>query len=321
MQDVNQQSTNKDQIQQSAKATIIIKRIVAGGHAHHGGAWKVAYADFVTAMMAFFLLLWLLNSVPTEKLKGVAQYFEPTVGISGSKGIGFQGGKSQNEEGQSQFDKAQGVKYGVMSKGNIVSAPQSGTVINNDEAENESLTLVEGELKKVMVSNNELSQFQDSIQFAVTPEGLVIKIIDQDKYPMFKPGSAELETVTKNIISKIVNLIKYSPNFISISGHTDSDASNLQKNYSNWELSTDRANAARRFMVEQGMPIDQISRIVGRADAEPLDSSNPNSSRNRRIVITLLRNSIMPFNKISAPRQLLEPIESNNITGNTTGSQ
>lgn len=299
----SQQPDKKDE--KGGKAPIIIKKINAGEHGHHGGAWKVAYADFVTAMMAFFLLLWLLNSVPSEKLKGVAQYFEPTVGISGSKGIGFEGGRAQSKVGASNYDNQQGVKYGVMSKGDIVSTPKTGTEVTIEESDNESFTMVEGELKKAIMADKEMSQFQDSVAIEMTAEGLQIRVMDQEKYPMFKPGSAELETYTKNIITKITNLIRFSPNFLAISGYTDSDNSGLPKDYSNWELSSDRANAARRFMVEQGISADQIARVVGKADAEPLDTANPNSPRNRRITITLLRNSVMPSNKMSAPKQIL----------------
>jgi chemotaxis protein MotB len=298
-----QQDSKKDDGKK--KAPIIIKKINAAHHGHHGGAWKVAYADFVTAMMAFFLLLWLLNSTPSDKLSGIAQYFEPTIGISGQKGIGFEGGKSQNKDGISTYDKEQGVKYGVMKKGEIIAAPQKGDTVSNEEMENERFTLVEGELKKVIMSDAELAQFQDAISFDVTPEGLQIKITDQDKYPMFQAGSANLNSYTKNVITKIVGLIKYSPNFLQISGHTDSDTTGMNSDYGNWELSADRANSARRFMIDQGVPQDQIARVVGRADAEPLDQDNPNSPRNRRITITLLRNSIMPFNKVSAPKELL----------------
>ena len=286
----------------SGGQTIIIKKISAAHHGHHGGAWKVAYADFVTAMMAFFLLLWLLNSVPVEKLSGIAQYFEPTVGLAGQKGIGFEGGKSQNKEGSQTYDRQAGIEYGVVQKGQIIANPERGVDIKTEEIENERFAMVEGELKKTIMADKELVQFQDSIIFDITPEGMQIKITDQDKFPMFKENSPELEVYAKNIISKIVNLIKYSPNYIAISGHTDSDQTSMPKDYTNWELSSDRANSTRRFIVEQGIPADQISRIVGKADTEPLDPANPNSSRNRRVTITLLRNSIAPFNKVALPK-------------------
>ena len=313
MQEAAQSKSAKPDAQ--AKAPIIIKKITISGHGHHGGAWKVAYADFVTAMMAFFLLLWLLNSVPTEKLKGVAAYFEPTVGLSGNKGIGFQGGKAQNEDGESQYDKSKGVKYGVMSKGNIVSIPQSGSEVSSEEIENERFSLMEGEMKKILVSDTKLADLKDSVDFEITPEGLIIKIMDQNKYPMFKVGSPDLEIYTKNVLTKIVSLIKYSPNFISISGYTDSDVPGLAKDYSNWELSADRANATRRFLVSEGVPYEQISRVVGKADTEPLDAGNPNSPKNRRIAIVLLRNSVLPFNKISAPKQSLGDTVASNDDG------
>jgi chemotaxis protein MotB len=287
---------------------IVIKRITAGHHGHHGGAWKIAYADFVTAMMAFFLLLWLLNAVPAEKLTGIAEYFEPTVGVFGNQGIGFKGGNAKSDSGESQFDKSQGVKYGVLSKGNIVSTPQTGTDVADEEMENERFALVEGELKKVVMADAEMQNMQDNITFEVTPSGLNIKVMDQDQYPMFMQGGEELSSFGKNILSKIVNLVKYSPNFISISGHTTYGDAPISKQYSDWELSTERANTARRHMIEQGLSKDQIASIVGRADTDPLDPDNPKSSRNRRIEITLLRNSIMPFNKLSQPR-------------NTTGTQ
>lgn len=295
------------------KAPIIIKKINAGHHGHHGGAWKVAYADFVTAMMAFFLLMWLLNATPSDKLRGIAQYFEPTVGIGGQKGIGFQGGKSRSKDGASTYDKKQGVKYGVLRKGDLISQPQKGTEVSIEEVENEQFAMVEGELKKVIMSDGTLAQFQDSILFDVTPEGLQIKITDQDKYPLFKAGSSELSTFTKNIIRKIVGLIKYSPNFLSISGHTDSNIKTLNDKYSNWELSSDRAHSARRFMVQQGVSNEQFAKIVGKADTEPLDKNNTSSPRNRRITITLLRNSIAPYNKVAAPKELLQSPQENNF--------
>lgn len=297
----------------SEKAPIIIKKISGGGHGHHGGAWKVAYADFVTAMMAFFLLMWLLNATPSDKLRGIAQYFEPTVGIGGQKGIGFQGGKSRTKEGTSAHDNMQGVKYGVMRKGSIIATPQKGTEVSIEEMENEQFAMVEGELKKVIMSDQNLSQFQDSIMFDITPEGLEIKITDQDKYPMFEAGSSELSIYTKNILRKITGLIKYSPNFLSISGHTDSNLKTLDRSYSNWELSSDRANATRRFMTSEGIPGEQFARIVGKADTSPLDKNNTNSVKNRRVTITLLRNSIAPYNKIAAPKELLQSPEENNF--------
>jgi chemotaxis protein MotB len=288
----------------SGAAPIIIKKINAGHHGHHGGAWKVAYADFVTAMMAFFLLMWLLNSVPSEKLQGIAQYFEPTIGLSGQKGIGFEGGKTPSVDGARTDDKVGGIKYGVTAAGQIIDVKKTGTEISIEEKENENFALVEGELKKIMASDNKLQYMQENVTFLLTPEGLTIRITDQDKFPMFEAGSAELTEHSKNIVFKIAKLVRFSPNFLAISGNTDKSVSSEHQGYSNWELSADRANSARRYLIESGIPPEQIARVVGRADTDPIDMNNPYSPKNRRIEITLLRNSIMPYTKVSAPTEL-----------------
>ena len=289
------------------KQPIIIKKVTVQAAGHHGGAWKVAYADFVTAMMAFFLLLWLLNSIPADKLEGIAQYFEPTIGLAGKQGIGFQGGlATQTTEGTQSADKAQGVKYGVIRSGELLDVPEVGTEIDIEEIENERFALVEGELNKVIKKDPTLKSLQNSITFKQTPEGLSISINDQDKYPMFKPGSAELTTFTKNVLFRITKLIQHVPNLISISGHTDKYIeTNNNTTYTNWELSADRANAARRYVIDSGISPEQIGRIVARADSSLFDPANPYSAKNRRIEIVLLRNSIMPFHNISAPKSLL----------------
>lgn len=312
MADNQQEATNESKKEAPASglkgAPIIIKRIVSGGHGgHHGGAWKVAYADFVTAMMAFFLLMWLLNAVPSDKLTGIAQYFEPTVGLKGQKGIGFEGGKAQSEEGISNFDRAQGVKYGVMQKGEIVASPQTGDQVSAEELDNQRFAMVEGEINKIITNDQEMAAFKDAIDVVQTPEGLMIRIMDQEKYPMFIAGSAELQPYAKNILAKIARMIKFSPNYLSIDGHSDADTGVFNySSYSNWELSADRANAARRFLKDQGIQDEQVNRVVAHADTSPIDKANPYSPRNRRITITLLRNTIMPFNKVSVPQELVK---------------
>jgi chemotaxis protein MotB len=288
------------------KNFIIIKRISGGGHAaHHGGAWKVAYADFVTAMMAFFLLLWLLNAVPSDKLSGIAQYFEPTTGLQGQKGIGFEGGKSQNKEGISSYDKVAGIKYGVIRKGDLITAPQEGTEITTEEQENDRFNLIASELKKMIIADQELAGMQNAVEMSITPEGLEIKITDQDKYPMFKPKSAELNPYAKNILSKISRLIMYSPNYLQVGGHTDVETGIGDSSYTNWELAADMANTSRRYMIEQGINIDRFNRIVSFGDSDPIDKTNPYSPKNRRVTIVLLRNSQVGYNKLSVPSNLI----------------
>jgi chemotaxis protein MotB len=300
-----------------AKAPIIIKKITLAHHGHHGGAWKVAYADFVTAMMAFFLLMWLLNSIPSEKLQGIAEYFEPTIGLSGQKGIGFQGGTARDQtKGVRSQDKTIGVKYGVISTGEIVEVKEAGPQVTEEEKENERFALVEGELKKSILKESDLKQYQENINFELTPEGLMITVSGQDKYPMFKPGSAELTDFTKTILFRISKLLQFSPNFIAIAGYTDKTVNTTDQTYTNWELSADRANAARRYLLSSGIPPEQIARITARADTDPIDINNPYSPQNRRITITLLRNSIMPYNKIAAPKELLSTPSRNDFDDN-----
>ncbi len=318
MRDDSTQATPQDN---KSNTTIIIKRITPSSHAHHGGAWKVAYADFVTAMMAFFLLLWLLNSVPTEKLTGIAEYFDPTVGLSGEKGIGFEGGStSQQDKGNKQDDRAVGFKYGVARTGNIVAMPQAGIEIASNEVENERFAVIEGELKKAVSEDQNLQDLKDNITLSMTPEGLEIQITDQDKYPMFEAGGDELTTHAKNIIFKIAKLIRFSPNFIAVTGHTNKDSINTESSYTNWELSTDRANAARRYLISSGIAAEQISKIVGKADTEPVDP-DLYSSKNRRISVTLLRNSLMPYHKISVPKELLNGTQSENTPTSSAPSR
>jgi chemotaxis protein MotB len=286
---------------------IIIKKISVHGHGHHGGAWKVAYADFVTAMMAFFLLLWLLSAASKEQLQGLAQYFEPTIGLADQMGIGFKGGKATDNEGQKNDDKDYGVKYGVKRVGEILDVPKVGEEISVEEMENQQFQLIEGELDKIIRQDPVTGALADNIKVEQTPEGLTINIMDNDKYPMFKPGSAELTKYSENVLFKISELIRYSKNFISISGHTDrATQQDVLTQYSNWELAADRANSARKYMTKSGIPNDKVSKIVSYSDSQPIDTENPSSSKNRRIAITLLRNSVMPYYKVSAPEQLLQ---------------
>ncbi len=301
----NNDSNNKD----GKKAPIIIKKIIVGGHGHHGGAWKVAYADFVTAMMAFFLLLWLLNAVSSEKLSGIADYFDPTVGIAGGHGIGYSGGKSDAQpDGVKTGDKQKGFRYGVPSTGSVISAPVEDAR-TDDEAEDQRLMLIQGDMQKSFNEDMSLSALKDNVAVAVTEEGLRITIMEQDKAPMFEVGKAELTVQAKNILFKIIKFIQFCPNYISISGHTDSAIISKDNNYTNWELSADRANSARRYMISNGVSEDQINRIIGKADTEPLQGrQSSNSINNRRIDITLLRNAIVPYQKISTPKDIvLEP--------------
>ncbi len=288
---------------------IIIKRIVGNKHEHsHNGAWKVAYADFVTAMMAFFLLLWLLNSVPSSKLKGIAQYFEPTIGILGKSGSNSDNNSrksNEKDEVDSEGVNVKGIVYGVPQTGSTTNSDMNDNAEEKEQVENERFSIFEKELNKAIQNDSTLKQFKDSISLTQTAEGLVIKITDADKKPMFQAGSDNLEAYAKVILKKVAELIKYSPNFIAIGGYTDKSNDSSSEDYSNWELSADRANATRRFLVSSGIAPEKIARITGFADTDPLVPSNPYDYKNRRISIMLLRNSAMPSYKVSITPDLM----------------
>ncbi len=285
-------------------APIIIKKIKKGGHGHHGGAWKVAYADFVTAMMAFFLLLWLLSSTPQETLKGLADYFQPTVGVKDAKGIGFDGGSSQDEENDTAKEKsspAPSVIFGASKSGPVIKNEDDN--IEDEEAEQQRLIKVEDQIKENLSKSAELRDYKDNIKIEMTPEGLRIQIIDTAKRPMFKPGSAIMEEHMKVILKGITAFIKSVPNYSSVTGHTDSDWGQ-NSNYSNWEISTERANVSRRFMVENSFQKERVAWVVGKADREPLVPEEPNDPSNRRISIMLLKRTALPKHLQTTPEKL-----------------
>jgi chemotaxis protein MotB len=305
-------------------APIIIKRIKKGGHAaHHGGAWKVAYADFVTAMMAFFLLLWLLATTTPEQKAGIAEYFTPTIGLKDSKGIGFQGGLRPQEEGASRTTlTAPGVVMGQVKQGPVADVPDNTVVHPNPEAEStstaekkddsttedsEEFKSAQDEAKQAIQQDEELKAYENNIIMQDTPEGLKIEMIDDQQKPMFVPGGAVLTDMGKKVLDSMANIISKTPNNIAIFGHTDAAAATANPQYGNWELSSDRANASRRFLSSTQLEADRVQKVVGMADRQLLTPSEPTNPRNRRITITLMRGSYFrdPNNAVPATRSLL----------------
>jgi len=285
---------------------IIIKRIkkVSGGH--HGGAWKVAYADFVTAMMAFFLLLWLLNVTSPETRAGIADFFTPTIGIKDSKGIGFQGGLTQSEKGIAKSDLAPvGLVVGQVKQGPTPEEPTDAPPVRPDEnaeataaiakAENtedaEAFKEAEQQIAQSLREDPELKDYQQNVVVQDTPEGMKIDLIDDAKKPMFVPGGAQLTDMGKKVLDSMANIVSKTPNNISITGHTDAAGATMNPNYTNWELSSDRANTARRFLSTTQLEQDRVGKIVAMADKELLVPQEPTSPRNRRVTIIVMRGS------------------------------
>jgi chemotaxis protein MotB len=288
-----------------AERPIIIKKIKKGGHGHHGGAWKVAYADFVTAMMAFFLLLWLLSATTEEQKKGIADYFTPTIGVAGEKGIGIEGGKSPTEDGTSKSDMSPpGVVFGAPPTGPIVKDPEE--VKKDFEAETEAMKELETELKNAISKDPGMGKFQDNLLIEHTPEGLRIQLVDQDKEPMFEAGSFVLTDQAKEILKVLSPVLQQLPNRVSITGHTDASQYGISTSYTNWELSADRANATRRYLMSIKMPPEKVVVVSGKADMEPLLPNDRTSPRNRRMSLILLHKHIYPFD-VPATDELLAP--------------
>lgn len=254
----------------SAGQIIIIKRpkIVKGG-GHHGGAWKVAYADFVTAMMAFFLLMWLLNATSEEQRKGLADYFSPSIPIAAVSG-----------GGAGALDGEEVTRAPALS----TASPTDGT--NDNLAGMPDDAMIEAMQQALIGEETELS---DHISVRMSPDGLVIELTDRDSRPLFASGRADPSPILLKLTAAVAQALEEVSNSIKIVGHTDSRryANGLQ-GYSNWELSSDRANAARRMIKEAGLPETRITEVSGRAATMPL-VDDPLDARNRRISITLLR--------------------------------
>ncbi|MFO0995186.1 MAG: flagellar motor protein MotB [Alphaproteobacteria bacterium] len=285
---------------------IIIKKGGGGHHDdHHGGAWKVAYADFVTAMMAFFLLLWLLNVTTEEQKKGIADYFTPaSVSHNNSGGGGILGGQAMDTK-QVKVGEMSGVLVKLQSvepkpvsdssEGEEREVGKEQTVSDADmkkqlaEREEQQFAAAERDLKQAIQSSPELKKLAESMIIDRTPEGLRIQVVDQDGLSMFAVGSSDLLPHTRNLMTQIGRVVQKLPNKIAVSGHTDARPYANDKGYSNWELSADRANASRRALLDSGLPAARISRVMGKAETEPLVGNEPLNPRNRRISIILLR--------------------------------
>jgi chemotaxis protein MotB len=322
------------------KRPIIIKRkkVISGG-AHHGGAWKVAYADFVTAMMAFFLLMWLLNATSEKQRKGIADYFNPTLPISrnsdggagmlagenlftektlaGSRAKGALPKPTHREDGPPLGDEVSGP--GALPDAIAEQAPDERVNDNNARADanqsfeagqesGEATGLSSEEAKAAAADRAEQARLEDvSRQVAlamsraedstlerhfflrITAEGLVIEIIDADDQPLFASASAVPAPILPILIDVLVPVLGEITNDIAVIGHTDAVPFG-NDDYSNWELSADRANAARRLLTRRGLPEARINRVTGKAAVEPLVADRT-APQNRRIAITLLRQS------------------------------
>jgi len=267
---------------------IIVKKIKKGGHGHHGGAWKIAYADFVTAMMAFFLLMWLLGSTTKEEKTAISDYFKNPSPIFGPGGastsmIKIGGGKDVT---YSEGDTKKGSNPDEHPKKVEATQPEVGKIT---QADKERLLQLKKELEQAIEASDALKPFKDQLLLEITKEGLRIQIIDKENRPMFSSGSAVMQPYAERILREIGRVINNVPNRISLSGHTDATPySTITGVYTNWELSADRSNASRRALVNGGMDDAKVARVVGLSSAVLFDKDNPFNPINRRISIIVL---------------------------------
>ena len=292
--------------------SIVIKKIKKSGHAAHGGAWKIAYADFVTAMMAFFLLLWLLSSASQEQLEGISDYFAPTTASVSQSGSGaILGGTTIAVDGALQdtvsrpqvtmdLPPPKAGSGGEAMQDTPVTASQQAAQ-DKKNAEDKQMKDAQDALKQAMQALPDFKKLAKSLIVEDIPEGLRIQIVDQDGLAMFQSGHAMLFDHTKKVIALVVDVISKMPQNISITGHTDAVPMS-GSDYTNWELSSDRANAARRFMVQSGIPKNRIASVVGKAATQLLLTDDPTNARNRRLSIVLLRGTGAPV-ELNTPKQ------------------
>jgi len=268
---------------------IVIKRkkVVAGGA--HGGAWKIAYADFVTAMMAFFLLMWLLGSTAKGDLQGIADYFQNPLKLSMQGGSGSGDATSILKGGGQDLTRQAGqVKKGDIEAQRTTSFSKEAQ-LEFQRKERERLENLKADIEKMIAQSPQLAQFKKQLLLDITSEGLRIQIVDEQNRPMFDSSSADLKPYTKDLLHQIGKMLNDVPNRISLAGHTDAAAfSGGSQGFSNWELSANRANASRRELVVGGMDDFKVLRVVGLGSTLLFDKNDPLNPVNRRISIVVL---------------------------------
>lgn len=260
-----------------------VKKVVGGGH--HGGAWKVAFADFATAMMAFFLLMWLVAATTKEQRGAISEYFNnpsmaPGRATAPSPGMNGPGGASTSM-----------IKLGGMTDPKRPTAkipdPEEIKALARQQESNRLESLM-NDLRAAIDKSQALAPFKDQLLLDITPSGLRIQIVDKQNRPMFDIGGVALKPYTVDILREIGGFIETVPNRVSISGHTDAAPYGNHTGYTNWELSADRANAARRALLVGGMSEDKVAIVVGLAASVPFDKANPQAAINRRISIIVM---------------------------------
>jgi chemotaxis protein MotB len=267
---------------------IVVKRIKKGGGGHHGGAWKIAYADFVTAMMAFFLLMWLLGSTTKGDLQGISDYFRTPLKVAMSGGSGSGDSSSVIQGGGKDMTRRDGqVKRGeIPADKKTYDLKAAKAALEHEESMR--LQALKSRIEATIEANPLLKKYKHQLLLDITSEGLRIQIVDEQNRPMFALARAELQPYTRDILDVLGMVLNEVPNKVGLSGHTDSTPYPSDAGYSNWELSADRADASRRELVRGGLADDKVLRVVGLGSAAHLDRKDPFNPINRRISIIVM---------------------------------
>ncbi|MBO1076050.1 flagellar motor protein MotB [Roseomonas marmotae] len=296
------------------KRRIIVKRHHVARDEDHGGQWKIAYADFVTAMMAFFLVMWLLSSTTEAQRDGIAQFFNASSILDLPAGNGvLSGGTSMLVAGESRTDPLT-----TVSEGGLRRDSDGGESANNGEAaeaaaaqdgglrdpiDRQRLEAMKAELERQLgTTDGTLRDFVQNLRVEMTSEGLRLQIFDRDGAPMFAAGATEPTPRLARILHVLGGILATVPNAVVVAGHTDGQAFSRGA-YGNWELSSDRANSARRVLEQEGVPAARMHRIEGKSSVEPLLREAPNDPRNRRIAITVMRAGLVTQRAAAEPRR------------------
>ncbi len=268
---------------------IIVKRVKKGGHAHHGGAWKIAYADFVTAMMAFFLLMWLLGSTTEGDKKGIAEYFQSPLKVSLFGGSGSGDSSHVLKGGGEDLTR----QMGQVKRGEVESDDKKINLLAlkaaQRRAEMARLEALREKVEDVMARHPQLAELKSQIRLDMTRDGLRIQIVDERNRAMFDSGSAVVKPPMRELLRVLAEVLAEVPNRLTLEGHTDAQPFSAgPAGYGNWELSSDRANASRRELVAGGLPDARVLRVQGLAASQPYDRDDPEAPANRRISIIVM---------------------------------
>ena len=283
----------------NARPIIVVKRRKTTGAGHHGGAWKVAYADFVTAMMAFFMVMWLVASVSNQQRAAIYEYFrnpsmEPGKSTKPAPGQAGPGGASTSPINmQGGLDAPKTIQTKTSNSAALIPMPIATATASDIEGERElkerkQLDALMQDLKEAINKSQALEPFKDQLLLDIMPEGLRIQIVDAKNRPMFDLGSARLKDYTVAILRELAPYLSSVENRMMLVGHTDVTAYAGTAGYTNWELSADRANSARRALAQGGIPEDKVARVVGMGSVALFDKNDPKNPINRRISIIVM---------------------------------